>query len=171
MAIVDLEFVPGLALPYDTGAESAFADVDLDPSIGTAWDSLLATFPGLTLIPVFGAQPEAELNDLISAARLSDAEPPDLFSWFAVVCTDDVADNLLAAAIGLPMIISAHVRPRTFPASTVSYGTNPLANTTLQIQPTPTGSMRSTPGRWPGAPAAARSSPTSRVAGTSTTTN
>lgn len=139
MAIIDLEFVPGLALPYVSGAESGFTDVDLDPAIGTAWNVLLATFPGLRLIPIFGAQPAAELNDLISAARLSGAEPPDLLSWFAVVSPDDVADDLLAAATALPMIISATLRPRPLPASTISYGTNPFANTTLQIQPAPNG--------------------------------
>jgi hypothetical protein len=64
MALVDVQVIDGLALPYLPGAESGLSDPALDPSFLTAWQGLLATFPGLTLQPLFAAQPVAELADI-----------------------------------------------------------------------------------------------------------
>lgn len=139
MGIVDVQLVPGLALPYVEGAESALDDVDLDPSLALAWQTLLAAFPAITLRPLFGLQPVAELADLIAGIRLGGDEPPDPFCWYAIVCDDAVDADLTAALVALPMVASATVRAGVLLASTVAYGTNPDTSQTFQIQPAPTG--------------------------------
>ena len=40
-AFVDVRLIDGLILPYVAGAESALADVDLDPAVAAAWQGLL----------------------------------------------------------------------------------------------------------------------------------
>ena len=139
MRYVDVRLVEDLALPYVDGAEAALVDPTLDPSLAAAWQALLVAFPGLTLAPLFADQPVAELADLVDAIRLGGAEPPDPFCWYAIACEDAVADEVAAAAAALPMVAAATVRAHVLLASTISYGTNPDANRTLQIQPAPNG--------------------------------
>jgi Subtilase family len=137
MAFVDVQLIEGLALPYVAGAETALADPALDPMFDAAWQALLATFPGLSLQPLFDAVPVEELADLVDAVRLAGEEPPDPFVWFTLPCDDSVADALVAAVQALPMVFFAGLRGPVF--LPVSYGTNPDSSLTLQIQPAPNG--------------------------------
>jgi hypothetical protein len=139
MTFVDVELIDGLGLPYAAGAESALADAALDPSFALTWSELLATFPGLTLEPLFAAQPVAELADLVDAVRTAGAEPPDPFRWFMIPCDPTVADALTAAVQALPFVAGATRRLPSLLPGTVSWGTNPGASTTLQIQSAPFG--------------------------------
>ncbi|MEO8774890.1 MAG: serine protease, partial [Candidatus Nanopelagicales bacterium] len=139
MALIDVRVSDGLALPYAAGAEAALSDDRLDPALTTAWQALLTTFPDATLTPLFAQQPVEELADIVDAVRLSGAEPPDPFCWFEITCTDDVAQALATAVQALPFVADAAVRGRTLLPATVSYGTNPETDRTLQIQPAPNG--------------------------------
>ncbi len=139
MALVDVRVVGGLALPYAPGAEAALTDPGLDPALAAAWAALVATFPDATLTPLFAQQPVEELADIVDAVRLAGDEPPDPFCWFEISSPDDVADALATAAQALPFVVDATVRGRALPPGTVSYGTNPETDRTIQIQPAPNG--------------------------------
>ena len=139
MAFVDVQIIDGLALPYLLGAESGLSDPALDPSFLTAWQGLLATFPGLTLQPLFAAQPVAELADIVDAIRIRGDEPPNPFRWFTIACDQAVVDTLVPALLALPLVAIASARLPNLPALTVSYGTNPDFARTLQIQAAPHG--------------------------------
>ncbi len=137
MALIDIQLIEGLGLPYTAGAEAALEHAALDPMFAAAWDQLLLAFPGVTLQPLFDALPIEELADLVDAVRLEGEEPPNPFVWFTVPCDDAIADTLLAALQTLPFVIYAGIRaPVTYP---ISYGTNPDSIRTLQIQPSPNG--------------------------------
>jgi subtilase family protein len=139
MAFVDVELIDGLGLPYAAGAEAALSDAALDPAFALTWSELLTTFPGLTLEPLFAAQPVAELADLVDAVRTAGAEPPDPFRWFMIPCDPTVADALAAAVQALPFVAGATRRLPSLLAGTVSWGTNPDAARTNQIQAAPIG--------------------------------
>src|SRR5215472_7272745 len=138
-AFVDVQLIDGLGLPYAPGAEAALLDPALDPAFNDAWQGLLATFPGLTLVPRFDQIPLQELADLVDAIRVGGDEPPEPFVWFTLACDEAVADALVAAAQALPMTVFARRRTDVFVAANISYGTNPDAARTLQIQPAPNG--------------------------------
>ncbi|AUT74005.1 S8 family serine peptidase [Paraburkholderia hospita] len=137
MAFVDVQLIDGLGLPYIAGAEAGLADPQLDPLFDAAWQGLLAAFPGLSLQPLFDSLPVEQLADLVDAVRLAGNEPPDPFVWFTLPCEDAAAQALATAASALPMVRFAGVRDKTY--LPVSYGTNPDAQRTLQIQPSPNG--------------------------------
>jgi hypothetical protein len=139
MAFVDMQLIDGLGLPYVRGAEASLLDDSLDPALDAAWQTLLATFPGLTFAPLFDAQPAERLADLVDAIRVGGDEPADPFVWFTLECDPAIADALAPAVQALPMVVLAFVRQEAFPAATVSYGTNPDTSRTLQIQPSPNG--------------------------------
>ena len=137
-AFVDVRLIDGLILPYVAGAESALADVDLDPAFAAAWQGLLAAFPGLSLQPLFDGLPIPVLVDLVDAARTSGEEPPDPFAWFTLPCDDSIVEALVPALQALPFIGLASRRPAVVVAG-ISYGTNTEFDFTLQIRPTPDG--------------------------------
>ena len=137
MAFVDVQLIDGLGLPYIAGAETGLADPQLDPLFDAAWQGLLAAFPGLSLQPLFDSLPVEQLADLVDAVRLGGNEPPDPFVWFTLPCEDAAAQALATATSALPMVRFAGVRDKTY--LPVSYGTNPDAQRTLQIQPSPNG--------------------------------
>ncbi len=139
MAIIDLEVIEGLGLPYIAGAESSLADPILAPLFNETWQDFVAAFPGKTLIPVFDTLSVEELADIVDGIRLSGVEPPSPFVWFALVCDDAEVGAVLAALTALPMVVFAEVRQDPIVASSISYGTNPQTNITLQIQPSPNG--------------------------------
>lgn len=136
---VDVRMVDGLALPYLAGAEAALADADLDPIFDAAWQALLLAFPGLSLQPLFDAIPIDRLADMVDAVRTQGEEPPNPFLWFTLPCDEAIVDSLVPALETLPMVDVASRRMPLFPASTVSWGTNPDAIRTLQIQSAPNG--------------------------------
>ncbi|SEF12728.1 Subtilase family protein [Rhizobiales bacterium GAS191] len=138
-ASVDLQLIDGLGLSYAPGAEAALLDPSLDPVFNDAWQALVGTFPGQTLVPLFDQVPVQDLADLVSAVRMGGDEPPDPFVWFTLACDEAVADALVAAAQALPMVVFARKRTKVFVAANISYGTNPDAARTLQIQPAPNG--------------------------------
>ena len=138
-AFVDVQLIEGLGLPYAPGAEAALLDAALDPIFNDAWQAFVATFPGLTLAPLFDEVPVEDIADLVDAIRVGGDEPPDPFLWFTLACDDAVADAVVAAAQALPMVILARQRTPVFVAANISYGTNPGAARTLQIQPAPNG--------------------------------
>lgn len=141
MANVDLQLIDGLGLPYAPGAEVGFRDTALDPSFDAAWQGFLTLFPGQTLLPLFDELPVDELADLVDGVRVDGGEPPDPFVWFTLRCDDAVVDDVVAALVGLPMVIFAARRPIPFLPQAISYGTNPRAATgdTRQIRPSPLG--------------------------------
>ena len=110
MALIDIQQIEGLGLPYTAGAEAALEHAALDPMFAAAWDQLLLAFPGVTLQPLFDALPIEELADLVDAVRLEGEEPPNPFVWFTVPCDDAIADTLLAALQTLPFVIYAGIR-------------------------------------------------------------
>lgn len=138
-ALIDVQLIEGLGLPYVTGAEAALLDPSLDPAFNDAWQALVADFDGLTLSPLFDALPVEQLADLVDATRVGGEEPPNPFDWFTLSCEDEVVDALLPAVQALPLVVFAGARKPAFPASIVSYGTNPDTAITLQIQPAPQG--------------------------------
>jgi hypothetical protein len=139
MTFVDVQLIEGLGLPYASGAEAALLDVSLDPIFNDAWQAFVATFPGLTLEPLFNDLSVDELADLVDGIRVNGDEPPNPFVWFTLACDESVVDAVVAAAQALPMVISAEQRIGAVVAATISYGTNPEALITLQIQPAPNG--------------------------------
>src|SRR5690242_1366143 len=139
MAFVDVQLIDGLGLPYAAGAETALSDAALDPAFALTWAESLTTFPGLTLLPLFAAQPVAELADVVDAVRTAGGEPPDPFRWFMVPCDPAVADAVAATLGALPFVAGATRRLPSLLPGTVSWGTNPDAARTMQIQPAPAG--------------------------------
>ena len=83
--IVDVQLVEGLGLPYAAGAEAGLLDAALDPIFNDAWQAFVATFPGLTLVPLFDGLPVEQLADLVDGIRVNGDEPPDPFVWFTLV--------------------------------------------------------------------------------------
>lgn len=137
MALIDVQLIEGLGLPYAIGAESALNDPALDPMFAAAWQQLLLTFPALSLQPLFDSLAVEQIADLLDAVRLAGEEPPNPFVWFTLPCDDAIADALLPAVQALPMAVFASIRGQVcYP---VAYGTNPDSNSTLQIQPSPNG--------------------------------
>lgn len=136
---VDVQLIDGLNLPYEPGAEAGLLDATLDPVFNDAWQAFVTDFPGVTLAPLHDTLPVEQLADLVDAIRVGGEEPPDPFVWFTLLCDDDVVDSLVAALQLLPMVVFARERTEVVPAASVSYGTNPDAIRTLQIQPSPLG--------------------------------
>jgi hypothetical protein len=136
---VDVQLIDGLGLPYETGAEAGLLDAALDPVFNAAWQAFVADFPGVTLAPLYDTLPVEQLADLVDAIRVGGDEPPDPFVWFTLLCDDAVVDALVVALQLLPMVLFAGERTEVVPAATISYGTNPDAIRTLQIQPSPLG--------------------------------
>jgi hypothetical protein len=139
MAFIDVQLIEGLGLPYVTGAETELLDAGLDPIFINAWQAFIAAFPGQTLKPLFKNLPVEQLADLVDGVRVSGEEPPNPFLWFTLSCDDAEVDSIIAAAQALPMVMFAEQRLEGVPAATISYGTNPDAVITLQIQPSPVG--------------------------------
>ena len=73
----------------------------------------------------------------MDAVRVGGDEPPDPFVWFTLACDEAEVDALVAAVQALPMVVFARRRTDVFVAANISYGTNPDAARTLQIQPVP----------------------------------
>jgi hypothetical protein len=138
-ALIDVRLIEGLGLPYVEGAEAGLLDSALDPIFNDAWQAFVAAFPGLTLTPLFNSVPIEQLVDLVDGVRVSGDEPPNPFLWFTLLCDDAEVDAIIAAVQALPMVNLAEQRLEGVPAATVSYGTNPDAIITLQIQPSPFG--------------------------------
>src|SRR5260370_20445406 len=134
-AFVDVQLIDGLGLPYAPGAEAALLDPGLDPVFNDAWQALVGTFPGQTLVPLFDQVPVEELADLVDAIRVGGDEPPDPFVWFTLACDEAVADGLLTAAQAPPMVVLARKRNEGFVAANISYGTHPDAARTLPTLP------------------------------------
>jgi len=141
MANVDLQLIEGLGLPYVPVAEAGLADPALDPIFDIAWQGFVALFPGQTLLPLFDELPIEQLADLVDSVRLNGEEPPNPFVWFTMACGETEADAIVAALLALPMVVYAAKRPRFYPASFVSYGTNtgPAHELTRQIMFSPIG--------------------------------
>ena len=76
MALVDVQVIEGLALPYVPGAEAGLADPGLDPLFNAAWQAFVAAFPGLSLQPLFDGTPVEQLADLVDAVRLGRRSRP-----------------------------------------------------------------------------------------------
>jgi len=72
--IVEVQLVEGLGLPYTAGAEVGFLDAALDPIFDVAWQAFVATFPGLTLVPLFDGLPVEQLADLVDGIRVDGNE-------------------------------------------------------------------------------------------------
>ena len=134
---IDIQLIEGLGLEYVAGAEIGL--LDLDPIFDNAWQAFVAAFPGQTLTPRFDNIPFEQLRDLVDGIRVSGGEPPNPFLWFKLSCDDSVVDTVLAAVQGLPFVNFAERRLPCVPAGTVSWGTNPDAVLTFQIQPAPFG--------------------------------
>jgi hypothetical protein len=139
MALVNVQLIEGLALPYTPGAEAGLLDASLAPEFNDAWQAFVAAFPGKTLMPLFDGLTIDQLADMVDGIRLNGGEPPNPFVWYTVGCDDAEADAVIALLTALPMVIFARQRSDVFVAASVSYGTNPQTNLTLQIQPAPHG--------------------------------
>ncbi len=139
MAIIDVQLIEGLGLPYAPGAESGLLDENLAPLFNDAWQAFVAVFPGKTLIPLFDGITVGELADLVDGIRVNGDEPPNPFVWFTVSCEDAEVDAVLALVTALPMVVFAQQRTDSVVAASVSYGTNPDTNITMQINPAPNG--------------------------------
>ncbi len=109
---IDIEFVAGLGLPYESGAEWG-----LPPAEAAAF-AAVSDVAGveLTLVPVFDL-PLSELADFLAAARQNGVEPPDLFAWYSVACPPEVAADVVDALQALPFVMQASVRPYAVPAA------------------------------------------------------
>jgi hypothetical protein len=132
-AIVDIEFVSGLGLPYVPGAEAAFGPTDA---------ALFATVVAaagapLTLVPAFDL-PIQELGDLMAAARQGGVEPPDLLAWYSVTCDESVAAAVAAAFQALPFVNTAEVRSKS---SLAGWGvsTDPMTLAQAHLTAAPSG--------------------------------
>src|SRR5262245_28437159 len=77
--IVEVQVVEGLGLPYVPGAEAGLLDEALDPVFNDAWQAFVATFAGMTLVPLFDGLPVEQLADLVDGIRVNGDEPPDPF--------------------------------------------------------------------------------------------
>jgi hypothetical protein len=138
-AFIDVQLIEGLGLPYVEGAEAALLDAGFDPIFNDAWQAFVAGFPGQTLTPLFNNVPIEQLADLVDGVRVNGDEPPNPFLWFTLSCDDSEVDAIIAALQALPMVNLAEQRLEGVPAATISYGTNPDAVITPQIQPSPVG--------------------------------
>lgn len=103
-AVVELQLVPELGLPYEVGAETALAPDDLAAFVAAS--ELLGL--ALTLTPSYGLPVEA-LGDIMAAARQGGSEPPDLFSFFSVIVPEELAADAEAALDVLPFVLRAIV--------------------------------------------------------------
>ena len=139
MAVIDIQLIEGLGLPYAPGAETGLSDESLVPLFNDAWQVFLAAFPGKTLVPLFDGITVGELADMVDGIRINGEEPPNPFDWFTLACDDAETDAVLALVSALPMVVFAQRRSDPVVAVSVSYGTNPDTNLTLQIQPAPNG--------------------------------
>ncbi len=134
---IDVQVIEGLALPYEIGAEAALADPTLNPALDEAWQLLVTAFPDLTLNPTFFLNPPEVIADIADAIRMSSEEPPDLFEWFFLTCADEVADAVLPLVEALPFVAWAGIRSTPVPAGLVSWGTNPGAEGSSQLERAP----------------------------------
>src|SRR5262245_10468651 len=129
-AYVDVEFVPELALDYVDGAESG-----LEGELKSAWDAVVAVYPGLSLSPLFSLLGLDALADMICTVRMGGEEPPDPFTSFSIACDDSIASGVRDAVAALPFVVSADVRPKSVPAGVVGWGTNPEMTRTFHVLP------------------------------------
>jgi hypothetical protein len=135
---VDVALTDDVRLPYSQGAQFALADIDAFSA--AAWDALAATFPGISLDPLFDALPVEDIAAITDAAReRSGEEPPDLFASFTIPVEDGLADILAEAARELPFVFDASRRPRAFPAAAPLWGSSTQGERELQILPPPRG--------------------------------
>ena len=139
MATIDVQLIEGLGLPYAPGAEAGLLDASLAPEFNDAWQAFVAASPGKSLMPLFDGTTVDQLADIVDGIRVNGGEPPNPFIWFTVVCDDAEADAVVALLTALPMVMFAQQRTDPVVALSVSYGTNPRASLTLQIQPAPHG--------------------------------
>lgn len=139
MATIDVQLIEGLGLPYAPGAEAGLLDPSLAPEFNDSWQAFVAAFPGKTLMPLFDGITVDQLADMVDGIRVNGDEPPNPFVWFTVPCDDAEVDAVVALVTALPMVVFAQQRSDPVVALSVSYGTNPDTNLTLQIQPTPHG--------------------------------
>ena len=169
--IVDVQLIEGLGLPYAPGAEAGLLDAALDPIFNDAWQAFVATFPGLTLLPLFDDLPVEQLADLVDGIRVGGDEPPDPFVWFT-----------LSAMTRWSMRSSPRCRRCRWWSSPSSGSTPssrppsrtariPMRTGRCRSSRRPTASTRSMRGRWPAVPAMAFASPTSRADGAWITTS
>ena len=87
--------------------------------------------------PTFFLNPPELIADIADAIRMRGEEPPDLFEWYFVTCADEFAGALFPILQSLPFVSWAGLRPRAEPAGVVSWGTNPGADGSLQLLPSP----------------------------------
>ena len=70
MTVVELQLVGGLGLQYAPGAEAGLLDAALDPIFNDAWQAFVATFPGMTLVPLFDDLLRSVADRMAEAVRL-----------------------------------------------------------------------------------------------------
>ena len=133
-ALVDVQLVEGLALPYESGAEQYLAEA-LQPY----WNGILALYPGLRLDPLFSSVDVATLADMVDVGRMRGEAPPDPFAWFEIPCDAAVAESVRAAMEALPFVEWAELRQAPSPGGIVRYGTNPESSVAFQLDPAPVG--------------------------------
>ena len=133
-AVINVEIDTSvLVLDYEPAAQDQLDAVD--PAARAAWDAAVAAVGPMSLDPLFASVSKEALSDLIDAGRLLGNDPPDLLSWFQVVCDEAAADAVLAALQNLPFVAQAARRSTTSVAAVVTWATNPETVREIQIEP------------------------------------
>jgi hypothetical protein len=133
-AVINVEIDTGvLVLDYEPAAHDQLTAVD--PAARSAWDAAVVAVGTMSLDPLFSSVSKAALGDLLDAARLAGNDPPDLMSWFEVVCDEAAADAVAGALQGLPFVAQAVRRAVTELAAVVTWATNPETVREHQIEP------------------------------------
>jgi serine protease len=128
---VVVKFRDFVDLPYVDGVESVIKKRKLAP-----WDRLAKDFPGITLRRLFSTMTGKRLTELqLQATRLDPTyRPPDLLTYFSIVCPPNRDPRALSAALRAWAIVEfAYVDPQDAPAA-VPIGTNPLYTPPLSRQ-------------------------------------
>ncbi|HET6870785.1 MAG TPA: S8 family serine peptidase [Solirubrobacteraceae bacterium] len=139
-AVINVQIdTSALVLDYEPAAHDQLTTID--PAARASWDAAIAAVGPMSLDPLFASVSKEALADLIDAGRLLGNDPPDLMSWFQVVCDEAAADAVLAALQGLPFVAQAVRRSVTKVAAVVTWATNPETVREIQIEPGVTGGI------------------------------
>jgi hypothetical protein len=125
--ILVVKFTDGVQIPYVAQAES-----QLDPLLKTQWDVVAASFPFLTLSPLYDLEP-AVIQNMLDGISAQGIAPPDLLKTFTTPAPEELVEQVAAALGALPFVEYAEVSGKVLPAIAVHHGDDPLFRTNQHL--------------------------------------
>lgn len=120
-------------VPYVDQAETA-----LDPSLRVLWDVLVAQFPFLTLMPVYGDIRVDAIRDVLDGIRSRGEDAPNLLATFFTPCPPAQVPDLLQA-FGAVLFVEYAEEVIEPVLASVDFASNPLAHSLIHTRAAPVG--------------------------------